>query len=216
MIFKNRRQAGKLLAKKLGVFKNLPAGRQVKDVIVVGITRGGVVVAKETAAILNLKLDLIVVKKIGALNNPELAIGAVAPAKTVFWDKDLCTRLGVSEKEKINSLKIKNQERLKLEKFLRKTNPALKLKNKIVILIDDGVATGSTVLCAQKYFRKQKVSKIILATPVIAKDTLRSVKKYFDDVIILEIPDNFYAIGQFYKDFTQVSDKEVIRILNKN
>ena len=87
---------------------------------------------------------------------------------------------------------------------------------KIAILVDDGVATGSTVLCAQKYFKKQKTNKIILATPVIAKDTLRSINEYFDDVIILEVPDEFYAIGQFYKDFTQVSDKEVIKILNKN
>ena len=210
MIFKDRRQAGKLLADKLTVFNN-------KDnVVVVGITRGGIVVAKEIAVALNLQLDLIVVKKIGALNNPELAIGAVGPAKTVFWDKDLCTRLSVSEKEKQKSLKVKNQERLKLEKFLRKIKPAIKLKNKIAILVDDGVATGSTVLCAQKYFKKQKTNKIILATPVIAKDTLRSINEYFDDVIILEVPDEFYAIGQFYKDFTQVSDKEVIKILNKN
>ncbi len=103
-----------------------------------------------------------------------------------------------------------------LEKFLRKIRPAVRLENKIVILIDDGVATGSTVLCAQKYFREQKVRKTILATPVIAKDTLRSISNYFDDVIILEIPSEFYAIGQFYKDFSQVSDKEVIKILNKN
>lgn len=209
-MFKDRIQAGKLLAKKLKKFKNK------KDVVIIGITRGGVVVAKEVAKILKLPIDIIVIKKIGAFNNPELAIGAVGPVNTVFWDKDLCTRLNVSENEKIKSQMIKNQERLKLEKSLRKIKPVIKLKNKTVLLIDDGVATGSTVLCAQKYFKKQKAKKVILATSVIAKDTLSSIKKYFDEVIILDVPNDFYAIGQFYQDFSQVTDKEVVKTLNNN
>lgn len=206
-MFKNRVEAGRLLSEKLHSFRNK------RNVLIMGITRGGAVIARELKAKLNLPLDIIVIKKIGILTNPELAIGAVGPKKTVYWDDDLCFRLHVSEKEKNKFLKLKNKERINLEKYLKKERHARNLKNKIVILTDDGIATGSTILCAQKYFRRQKVKKLILATPVIAKDTLRNINKYFDDVIVLEAPEEFYAIGQFYKDFAQVSDKEVVKIL---
>ncbi|MBI2031693.1 MAG: phosphoribosyltransferase [Candidatus Levybacteria bacterium] len=206
-MFKNRVEAGRLLSEKLRPFRNK------KNTIVTGITRGGAILARELSLELNLPLDVIVIKKIGALNNPELAVGAVGPKKTVYWDDELCIRLQVSKQEKTRSLKSKNQERINLERYLRRGKRARSLKNKTVILTDDGIATGSTVLCAQKFFRKQKVKRLILATPVIAKDTLSNISKYFDDVIILDTPGEFYAIGQFYNDFTQVSNEDVVKIL---
>lgn len=209
-MFKDRAEAGRLLSEKLRPFKNR------KNVIVVGITRGGVILANELSLRLNLPLDVIVIKKLGALSNPELAIGAVGPLGTVYWDEELCNKLSVSQKEKRKILKIKNKERTELEKYLRQGRRTKRLKNKNIILVDDGVATGATVLCAEKYFRKRKVKELILATPVIAKDTLNSINKYFDNVIILDVPREFYAIGQFYKDFTQVSNEDVMKILKNN
>lgn len=221
-MFKDRRQAGKLLARKLKKFKNhLPAGRQEKDAVVIGITRGGVVVGREISKALKLPFDIIVVKKIGSPQNPELAIGAVGPSKVVFWDEGLIRRLNIGEEYKNHLKEIKNFERAELENFLRKgrfgrltANKPLDVKNKKVILVDDGVATGATVLCAAKFFRKEKSKEVILAVPVIARDTFLSIKKYFDAVIALQIEGELYAIGQFYKEFPQVDNKEVMDLIN--
>ncbi len=216
-MFKDRRQAGKLLARKLKKFNpDLIGVKNKKDVVVIGITRGGVVVAKEISSFLNLSLDIIVIKKIGAAQNPELAIGAIGPNSVVFWDEGLIKRLNIGEEYKNLSQKIKNFERTELENFLRKGKKSLVVKNKKVILVDDGVATGATVLCAVKFFRKEKSKEVILAVPVIAKDTFLSIKKYFDTVVALQIERELYAIGQFYKEFHQVDDKEVRSLLMEN
>lgn len=209
-MFRDRRQAGKLLAKKLKKFKN------DKDVVVVGITRGGVVVAKEISDFLNSPLDIIVIKKIGAAQNPELAIGAIGPNSVVFWDDNLIRRLDINEEYKNYLMKIKDLERAELEKFLRNDKKPLNVKNKKVILIDDGVATGATVLCAARFFRKEKSKEVILAVPVIARDTFLNIKRYFDTVIALQIEVDLHAIGQFYREFYQVDNKEVINLINKN
>ena len=215
-MFRNRRQAGKLLARKLKEFK------RKKDVIVVGITRGGVVVAREISSFLKLPLDIIVIKKIGAPQNPELAIGAIGPNGVVFWDEGLIRRLNIGEEYKNHLKEIKNLERAELEHFLRRgksigklrTSKSINVKNKKIILVDDGVATGATVLCAVKFFRKEKSKEVILAIPVIAKDTSLSIKKYFDTVVTLQIEGELYAIGQFYREFPQVENREVIQLIN--
>ena len=234
-MFKDRKQAGKLLAKKLKKFKsNLPAGRQGTDVVVIGITRGGGVVAKEISRSFNLPLDIIVIKKIGAPQTPELAIGAIGPPATlslakrtgpnsvVFWDEDLIKRLNIDEEYKNRAKEIKSFERGELENFLRngrsigklRTSKPLNVKNKKIILVDDGVATGSTVIAAVKFFRKEKSKEVVLAVPVIAKDTFLNIKKYFDAVVALQIEGQLYAIGQFYKEFPQVDNREVMKLIN--
>lgn len=206
MMLENRQQAGKLLTQKLKKYKR-------KDVVVLGIPRGGVVVAKKVASILELPLDIIVVKKIGALNNPELAIGAVGPGNAVYWDKDLIERLGIKKDQRLN---IKDQilkERRKKEKALRGREKAITVDGKTIILVDDGVATGATVMAAQKALKKMGAGKVILVIPVISKETLNDIKRYFDKVITLSVEDEFYAVGQFYKEFPQVTDQEVIKLL---
>ncbi len=217
-MFKDRRQAGKLLARKLKKFKNQ------KGVVVIGITRGGVVVAREISKALKLPLDIIVIKKIGAAQNPELAIGAIGPNSVVFWDESLIKRLNIDGEYKNHSKEIKNFERTRLENFLRRgksfgklrTSKPLDVKNKKIILVDDGVATGATVLCAAKFFRKEKSKEVILTIPVIAKDTFLSIKKYFDAIVALQIEGELYAIGQFYREFPQVDDLEVRSLLMEN
>ncbi len=224
MIFKDRSQAGLLLAKKLKSIKD-------KKTLVLAIPRGGVVIAKAIAENLQVPLDLIVIKKIGAPSTPELAIGAVGPPslpsrlgrseadgeagpmKTTYWDEELCQKLGISNRIKNRELRIKEKEREAKEKILLKGKRHKSLKNKTIILADDGVATGATVLAAQKYLKTQKINKLILATPVISKETLSNIKKYFDTIVVLSIEENFMAVGQFYLDFPQVSDEEVIDII---
>ncbi|MFH1832930.1 MAG: phosphoribosyltransferase family protein [Candidatus Levyibacteriota bacterium] len=208
-MFKNREQVGGLLAQKLKSFEGK------KDVLVLGIPRGGVVVAKIIAQRLKLILDIIAVKKIGAPSNPELAIGALGPKSMVYLEENLISHLGVSISE-IKSLKAqKEKERKELEERLRGEKYAIDVKGKTIILVDDGVATGATVKCASIFLKKEKAKKIILAVPVISEETFDEIKTYFDQVIALSIEENFYAVGQFYSDFPQVGDNEVRNILKK-
>ncbi len=208
-MLKDRKQAGELLAKKLNKFKNK------KDTIVFGITRGGVVVADEIAGKLKLPLEIVVIKKIGAPLNPELAVGAVGPSKTVYWEKRLLKELLVNHDYKTEASDVKNQEREELEKYLRGGKKSAEVKNKKIILVDDGVATGATVLCALKYFRKKKAAKVVLAVPVIAKDTVDNIEKYFDSIVAIEIVKDLNAIGRFYQDFSQVENKKVKAIIER-
>lgn len=206
-MFKDRQEAGQLLAQKLiSVIKD-------EDVVILGIPRGGVVVAKEVAARFKAPLDIVVVKKIGAPHNSELAIGAVGPEKTVFWDSTLCRHLGITASEKKALVSAKEKEREERESLLRGEKSPLPVKNKTVVLLDDGIATGATVIVAAKTLRKKHPSKLILAVPVVSYDILRFIEKYFDRVVILAIPEDFSAVGQFYKEFQQVSDEEVKKLL---
>lgn len=205
-MFKNREEAGELLAAKLNRYKNK------RNVVVIGLTRGGVVVSYQVAKELKLPHDILVVKKIGAPMNPELAIGAVAPQKTVYWDEELCLRMGISRKIMNQELRIKNKERNEKEKALKRGKP-IDIHRKEIILVDDGVATGATAIAASLFLRKQKVKSIILAVPVISQGTYRTIAKYFDKIVVLQVEKDFQAVGQFYEEFPQVSDNEVIAIL---
>lgn len=208
MLFKNRQQAGLLLAEKIK--KRLP---RFKDYLIFAIPRGGAVAGKAVSGSLSLPLFLPVVKKIGAPNNPELAIGAVGPENSVFWDRELLKELGISQKTAEKLKKIKEKERKERELKFGIKPPDL--KNKKIILIDDGVATGSTVRVALDYFRKKAIREVVLAAPVIALDTLLELKDEFDKIIYLEKPKEFSAVGKFYESFPQVEDKEVLQILAK-
>ncbi|OGH18180.1 MAG: hypothetical protein A3F31_00315 [Candidatus Levybacteria bacterium RIFCSPHIGHO2_12_FULL_38_12] len=208
-MFTNRQEAGELLAEKLVEFKNK------KDVLVLGIPRGGVVVAKIIADMLSLPLDIIVVKKISLPINPELAIGAVGPEKTVYWDEELCKRLDVSREVRRKEMRVKDQERSEREKILRGEKKAPSFRNKTVLLVDDGIATGATVLVSAKYLKKKKVKGLILAVPVISNDTFRGISKYFDRMVFLEVSSEFGAVGQFYEEFTQISDETVKKLFDR-
>lgn len=207
-MFEDREDAGRKLCPKLKKFLNN------KDCIIVGLTRGGVVTAKETSFLLSLPLKALVVKKIGAPGNPELAIGATVSLKDVYWDLGLLKSFNLSQKEKQRLVLQKSKEVKKLEKFLKIKNKANEFRNKNVILVDDGVATGASVIAAAKYLRRARVKKIILAVPIIASDTLDNIKKYFDSIIYLQRRKDFHAVGQFYYNFEEISDEKVARILN--
>ncbi len=207
-MFEDREQAGFLLAKRLEKFS------KSKNLLVLGLARGGVVVAKVIADFLEAKLDTLVVKKIGTPWNPELAIGAVAPKNVVFWNEDLIKNLRISKEEKKGFKEEKEEEQKEQEIILRGRAP-LEIFGKTVILVDDGVATGASVLAAAKFLKKEGAKKIILAVPIIARDTLIEIKKYFDMIVSLKVKKNFNAVGEFYKEFPQVTNEEVVKILKQ-
>ena len=218
-MFKNREEAGHRLTKKLHQYQHNP------QVVVVAIPRGGVVVGKVIANDLNIPLTVVVVKKLGAPDNPEMAIGALAPkgVKVINWD--LALRIGVEQKYLDEEIKRKSKE---VEERMRKfeiRNSKFEINNRIqvlnyktIILTDDGVATGATVQAAIKFIKESVKGTalsvtLILAVPVIGKDTFDKLKSEADDIVTLEIAQSFTAVGQFYQEFPQVSDEEVEKML---
>lgn len=196
-IFKDRRAAGKLLAHRL-------EGSEAD--LVMGIPRGGVVVASEISDQLKLPLDIIVTRKIGSPNQPELALGAIDPDGEVVWEDNVVDHLDKVIKEEWKELK-------RREDLYRRGRKELEIKGKRVILVDDGIATGSTILAAIKYLNRHGV-KVILAVPVASKEALDRIKGEVDEVVVLHTPDYFQAVGQFYEQFNSVLDEEVIQLLS--
>lgn len=206
MIFYDRRDAGQRLGMALARYRG-------KDTVVLGIPRGGVVVAAEVAKILLAPLDLIIPRKIGAPHNPEVAIGAVAPDGTAILDERMVAVLGVGDVE-ISRLteKVRAEIARRLEAY-RGGRPAEELSGRVVILVDDGIATGYTIMAALQAIKKAGPAKFVLAVPVAPQDTVKALAQEVDEMICLESPENFYAVGQFYTDFDQVEDNEVTALV---
>jgi putative phosphoribosyl transferase len=208
-LFTDRVNAGRRLASAL---ENLVD----KDAIVLAIPRGGVVVGYEVAKALDLPLDVIIPRKIGAPYNPELAIGAMTEDGTVLLDNRLVEYLRVSEdyiQKESETQKLEIQRRLKL---YRGDIPYPTLKHRDVILVDDGIATGSTMKAALASVRKRGAKTVVIAIPVGPPSTIKELEEKADHVACLFTPEPFYAIGQFYEDFTQTLDEEVTRLLKLN
>ncbi len=209
MIFSNRREAGILLAKKLSEYHENP------KTIVLGLARGGIPVAYEAAAALNLPLNVLVPRKIGAPFNPELAIGAIVEFGSGYFNKALIQSLQVSPEYIENE--ISTQQAIAKERvaLYRKNALLTELENKTVIIIDDGIATGATMFAAIGAVRELGASKVIAAVPVGAADSLKQLCKLADDVVCVHPSENLGAIGFFYERFDQTSDEEVITLLER-
>lgn len=207
--FTDRRDAGKRLAAKLTHYKNNPSA------IVLGIPRGGVVVAQEIARALDVPLDVFITRKLGAPMNAELAIGAVASDGAVLLDQQLIQQLHISPKfiEHERAKQMREMQR-RLEMY-RRGKPPLGLQNKIVILVDDGIATGATVFAALRALKNQNPTRVILAVPVAPRQVLPQLRAACDELELLDAPEPFVAVGYFYQDFEQVADEEVVRILSE-
>jgi putative phosphoribosyl transferase len=207
--FKDRIEAGRILAEALSEYKD-------KNPIILAIPRGGVVVAYEVAKALNAPLDLIIPRKIGAPNQPELAIGAVTKDGTTVLNRDILQYLRVPDdyvKEEVGHQV--DEIKRRMDRYLG-DKPRLSVEGKVVIIIDDGVATGATIRAAIASIRKRKPALIVLAIPVGPPDTIEELRREADKVICLMTPEPFFAIGQFYESFEQTSDEEVIQILSKS
>ncbi len=205
--FTDRTEAGERLASALnGISKNS---------IVLAVPRGGVVVGFEIARILNLPLDVIIAKKIGAPENPELAIGAVAEDGTYLLDNDVVHMLGVPQSYINAEVERQKAEIRRRLKTYRGDLPDPRIEGLDVILVDDGVATGSTLKAALRSLRKRGAKSVTVAVPVGPADTIHELQREADRVVCLSTPDPFYAIGEFYENFEQTTDKEVIALLRR-
>jgi len=208
-MFQDRKEAGQQLAQKLKDYQLQP------NVIILGIPRGGVETAKQIAQDLNCSLDIIVVKKIGAPSEQELAIGAVGETKgSNYLDERLINELRVSQQYLDEQIKRLKKEIKRREVLYRQNRDPLDLKGKTVIIVDDGTATGATAIAAAREVWNNEPKRVVIALPVAPKDTLHKLEKEADEVIVLETPTDFFSVGQFYENFPQISDKEVISLLS--
>lgn len=207
MIFKDRCDAGRQLAERLTFLKDQP------NVIVLGIPRGGVVVAAEVARALHAPLDVFLAHKLGAPFNPELAIGAITSTGEILLDELLVRELQIGEQDIAREAEHQRKEIERRMKAYRQERPPLDVQNKTVVLIDDGVATGSTVLASLRALRKQRPAKLMLAIPVGPAETIHRLARECDRLIVLDTPEPFWAVGRFYLQFGQTSDQEVIELL---
>jgi len=208
MIFADRYQAGEKLAERLKKLKLSP-----KKSIIAAIPRGGVIVAQAICEILAIPITCIVIKKLGAPYNPELAIGATASFGKPVLDRWLLADLGVSSDYLKKEIIKKKKEAKAREKFLGQNFSNFKFEDKNVIVVDDGLATGQTSKAAAKIIRAFKPEKLILASPCASPQAIELVKDDYDEIICLEIDENLMAVGQFFRDFRPIEDAEVKEIL---
>lgn len=206
-LFNDRIEAGRLLARNLLEY----SGRS--DAIVLALPRGGVPVGFEVATTLGLPLDVLVVRKLGASFRPNLIVGAIASGGVVILDERRLARLGITTHELIDEA---NAERLKLEdreRAYRGKSPPQDLEGKLVILVDDGLASGATMKAAITGVRRLGAQQVIVAVPVAPAATCRRIEKIADELVCLHSPDNFRSIGDCYADFGLISEEDVQQML---
>jgi len=207
MLFKDRTEAGKILGGRLREY-------QGRNALILALPRGGVPVAAAVATALNAELDVVITRKIGAPGNPELAIGAVTGDGTVLLNDSLVSSLGV-EKDFID-LKVKQAES-EIQEYIRRyrgERPVPKVAGRIVLIVDDGIATGYTVMAAAEAILRKGPEELVIAVPVAPRESVYELEQATGcQVITVAQPSFFVAVGQFYEDFKQVSDEEVRNIL---
>ena len=207
--FANRIEAGRLVAEKLVKY----AGRD--DVIVLGLPRGGVPVAFEVAHRLGAPLDVFIVRKLGVPGFEELAAGAIASGGVRVLNEDVMRSIPHADEaiDAVTAREIAELERR--EQIYRQGRPPPELRDRIVILVDDGLATGATMRAAVKALRQSGAAKIVVAVPVGPQDTCRELEEEADETICLSTPEFFQAVGQYYEDFSQTSDEDVRELLSQ-
>jgi len=207
-MFCNREDAARQLAEKL-------KGRELCDPLVLAIPRGGVVTGAVLARELGADLDVVLSRKLRAPGQPELAIGAVSEDGQVYLNHHAREFLDLMEVYLAEERRHQLAEIARRKKLFRSVRPQAPLAGRSVIVTDDGIATGSTMIAALQAVKTQNAREVIVAVPVASPDRLAEVRRWCDDVVCLLAPEEFWAIGQFYEDFTQVEDKEVIQLLRE-
>ena len=207
MIFADRQDAGERLAQAL---RHLEANG-----LVLAIPRGGVIVGDVVARELGVPLDVVVPRKVGAPGNPELAIGAVAPGIRVL-DTRMVRALGVSERYLEREIATQEAEIERRQQAYRGGRPSQPVSGRVAIVVDDGVATGSTAVAALRWARAQGAERVVLAVPVAPPQTIDRLRVEADEVVALETPQPFLAVGEWYRDFDQTTDEQVVSALARS
>jgi len=205
--FADRREAGALLA---GELSHLQDG----NTVVLGIPRGGIVVADELAMRLGVELDIVLARKLGAPHNPELALGAVSESGDVYINQEVAGYAGADKFYIRHEQEVQAKEIKRRAEMFRRARPKIPLEGKVVILTDDGIATGATMQAALWSLRREKPKTLIAAVPVAPPDSLNRLVGDADELLCLRAPSGFAAVGQFYENFRQVEDEEVLGLLS--
>jgi putative phosphoribosyl transferase len=208
--FADKNQAGVLLAQRLQQYAGQP------DVIVLALPRGGVPVGFAIAQALRLPLDILLVRKLGMPGHEEFAIGAIATGGFSVVQTDLLARFGIEASTLDVIVRREQREIERRETLYRAGRPPLPLAGRTVIVVDDGLATGATMQVAIKAVREQHPERVIIAVPVASIEACRELGAQVDDIVCLQTPDPFHAVGAWYQDFTQTTDDEVIDLLDRS
>ena len=208
MVFRNREEAGRRLVEQLIHYRELP------DALILALPRGGVAVGYQLSLGLHLPLDVFLVRKLGAPDNPEYALGAVGETGVVYVNPEYKTNFHLSQADLKEFVHAQQEEISRRQALYRQDRRLPVLTGRTVILVDDGIATGSTFLASIQTIRHLNPQRLIGAIPVGPLDTIQEVHKYVDELVVLATPDPFVAVGNHYVDFTQVSDHDVVEYLN--
>jgi putative phosphoribosyl transferase len=217
--FQSRVDAGQKIAERLfGLKLDLFGESGSQNIVILAVPRGGIIIGDIVASELAARLDVVVSRKIGAPNNPELAIGAVMPDGSYFLNQEIVDMLNVSQ-EYIDTQAGKQIKEINRRLMSYRGNKEYdsEFEDKITVLVDDGIATGATIIASANWIKnKKRCKKLLIAVPVTPKSILKSLNQIADDVIVLYAPEDFMAVGAFYQDFTQIEDDDVKEIMKRH
>jgi predicted phosphoribosyltransferase len=208
VIFQNREEAGRQLAARLQKYRDAPGG------VILALPRGGVAVGYQLSIALHLPLDVFITRKIGAPENPEYALGAVSESGNVYLNPDALAEFRLSHEDMKDIVAVQKQEIRRRQQLYRQGRHPLPLKDRTVIVVDDGIATGATFFASVEAIRQLTPARLVAAIPVGPEDTIAKAKSLVDELIVLATPEPFWAVGSHYIDFTQVEDRDVLEYLN--
>jgi putative phosphoribosyl transferase len=206
-MFANREEAGERLAERLSDYRGDPS------VVILALPRGGVAVGYRLSLLLGVPLDVLITRKMGAPGNPEYALGAICETGALFWNQEALSSFSLRPQDMDRAVAVGTEEIARRINLYRQGRPLPSLTDRTVILLDDGLATGATFLASVLAIRRLQPRALIGAIPVGPPETIREVARQVDQLLVLLTPDPFYAVGNFYADFTQVEDGDVLRYL---
>jgi putative phosphoribosyl transferase len=207
-MFRNREEAGRILADKLSRYRNDPTA------LILALPRGGVAVGYQLSLALHVPLDVFITRKIGAPGNPEYAIGAVAETGSHYLNQEAINSLGLSQHELQRLIHVQQKEIGRRKDLYRQGRPLPQLTGRTLLLVDDGIATGATFMASALAIRSLQPRRLVGVIPVGPPSTIQEARAHVDELVVLMTPDPFVAVGNFFVDFTQVEDRDVIQYLN--
>lgn len=208
VLFQNREEAGRQLAGKLQQYRETPGG------VILALPRGGVAVGYQLSIALHLPLDVFITRKIGAPGNPEYALGAISETGNIYLNPDAVAEFRLSHEDMKEIVDLQRHEISRRQQLYRQGRHALLMKDRLVIIVDDGIATGATFFASVEAIRQQGPARLVAAIPVGPAESIAKARGLVDEMIVLATPDPFWAVGNHYVDFTQVEDRDVLEYLN--